>query len=44
MIQELPKGWQEVTLQEICNIKKGNSITKKDITHGKIPVIAGGQK
>jgi len=41
---KLPKGWQEVELGEICEIKKGNSITKNTITNGDIPVIAGGQQ
>jgi len=42
--KQLPKDWQEVELGEICEIKKGNSITKNTITNGDIPVIAGGQQ
>jgi type I restriction enzyme M protein len=32
-----------VKLGEVCEFKRGESITKKDITDGTIPVIAGGQ-
>ncbi len=28
-------------LGEVCEIKRGQAITKKDIIDGKIPVIAG---
>ena len=31
-------------LGEVCDFKRGQTITKKDITNGDIPVIAGGQK
>ena len=31
-------------LGEVCEIEKGISITKAKITHGDIPVIAGGQQ
>lgn len=33
-----------VELGEVCDIKKGTAITKKDVTEGNIPVIAGGQR
>jgi len=33
-----------VLLKEHTELKRGTSITKKDVTHGDIPVIAGGQK
>lgn len=36
--------WQEVELGNICEIKKGKSITKSIIVNGDIPVIAGGQQ
>jgi type I restriction enzyme, S subunit len=36
--------WEEVELQEVCEVKKGKSITKKTITKGDVPVIAGGQQ
>ena len=35
--------WQKVQLKEICELKKGSSITKKDVKEGNVPVIAGGQ-
>lgn len=31
-------------LGDVCEFKRGQTITKKDITNGDIPVIAGGQK
>ena len=36
--------WPMVELGEVCEIKKGSAITKKQIEGGEIPVIAGGQK
>lgn len=36
--------WDIVRLGDVSIIKKGDSITKKSITHGSIPVIAGGQR
>ncbi len=36
--------WETKKLGEISTIKKGESITKKDITDGNVPVIAGGQQ
>jgi len=36
--------WEWVRLGEICEIRKGTSITKARITPGDIPVIAGGQQ
>ena len=35
--------WPTVPLGELCEIKKGTSITRKDVVEGLIPVIAGGQ-
>jgi type I restriction enzyme M protein len=35
--------FKSVKLEEICEIRKGSSITKKETTEGSIPVIAGGQ-
>lgn len=37
-------NFEMVMLKDICEIKKGASITKRDITDGNIPVIAGGQQ
>ena len=36
--------WEIKKLGDISFIKKGDSITKKDITEGSVPVIAGGQQ
>ncbi|HEY5370729.1 MAG TPA: N-6 DNA methylase [Hanamia sp.] len=33
-----------VNIHDYCNFKRGTSITKKDVTEGCIPVIAGGQQ
>ena len=33
-----------VKLQDVCEIKKGQSITKQEAFEGNIPVVAGGQK
>lgn len=45
-IEELLKNekveWKK--LGDICEFKRGQTITKKDITNGDVPVIAGGQK
>ena len=45
-IDELLKNekieWKK--LGDICEFKRGQTITKKDIANGNIPVIAGGQK
>ena len=45
-IDELLKNekveWKK--LGEVCEFQRGNTITKKDIIKGNIPVIAGGQK
>ena len=45
-IDELLKNekveWKK--LGEVCEFQRGNTITKKDIIDGNIPVIAGGQK
>ena len=35
--------WPAVPLGELCEIKKGTAITRKDVVEGLIPVIAGGQ-
>ena len=36
--------FEMVLLQDICEIKKGSSITKKGTSEGTYPVIAGGQQ
>jgi type I restriction enzyme M protein len=35
--------WDMVELGEVCEVKKGSAITKKDSIEGFVPVIAGGQ-
>ena len=39
-----PNGVEFKKLGEVCKFRRGSSITKKDVTGGDIPVIAGGQK
>jgi type I restriction enzyme S subunit len=38
----LPLGWEPKTLGDIAEPRKGRSITKKTVTHGTVPVVAGG--
>lgn len=38
------KNWKEVRLGEICHIERGETITKKNVVKGCIPVIAGGKQ
>lgn len=40
----LPNDWEVVKLGEVCELKRGKSITKKQIKKGNIPVIAGGRE
>jgi len=40
----LHKDWEWKKLGEVCDVKKGTSITKTKVTDGSIPVIAGGQQ
>ena len=45
LIEELcPDGVEYKPLGEVAELKRGQSITKKSITPGDIPVIAGGRK
>jgi type I restriction enzyme M protein len=37
-------NFEMIRLQDVCEIKKGSSITKNDTVEGVIPVIAGGQQ
>lgn len=41
---ELSTNWKISMLKDICIIKKGQSITSKDVSPGTVPVIAGGQQ
>ena len=36
--------FEMMPLGEVCEIRKGSSITRKEVIEGSIPVIAGGQK
>ena len=36
--------FEMMPLGEVCEIRKGSSITRKEVVEGSIPVIAGGQK
>lgn len=38
-----PRGVEFKELGEVCEIKRGQSITKKEVVTGEVPVIAGGQ-
>ena len=45
MIQDLcPHGVEWKTLGEVCEMKRGSTITANQAEEGEIPVIAGGQK
>lgn len=45
LIKELcPNGVEYKKLKDISEMKRGTSITKKDICQGKIPVISGGRE
>ncbi len=36
--------YKTVPLAEVCSVKKGTAITRKEVKEGSIPVIAGGQQ
>ena len=38
----IPEGWEEGTLGDVVNVKKGKNITKNSVTEGTVPVVAGG--
>lgn len=38
----LPEGWEEGTVGDLIEIKKGKNITKATIKEGTVPVVAGG--
>ncbi len=45
LVAELcPNGVVHYELQDVCTFRRGKGITSKDIIHGDVPVIAGGQK
>ena len=39
----IPTGWKWAKIEDVCKIKRGASITKKDVVTGEYPVIAGGR-
>ena len=39
----IPEDWEVKRLGDVCEIKKGKSITKKSTVHGVYPVIGGGK-
>ena len=43
MVNQLPQGWKEEELGKHANIKRGNTITKKQVVHGDYTVVAGGK-
>ena len=44
LIQQLcPEGVEYKRLGEVCEMRRGTAITKKDVVEGDIPVIAGGK-
>lgn len=45
LIKELcPDGVKFVCLDEVASLRRGSAITKKNITPGDVPVVAGGQR
>ena len=36
-------NWPTVPLGDVCEVRKGTAITRKEVVEGTIPVIAGGQ-
>ena len=41
--ESIHSNFEMIALGEICEIRKGTAITRKDVTEGEIPVIAGGR-
>ncbi len=38
----LPEGWRYGKLGDVVGFKRGKTVTKKETTEGKVPVVAGG--
>ena len=38
----LPEGWRYGKLGDVVDFKRGKTVTKKETTEGKVPVVAGG--
>ena len=36
------KGWKEMTIGDVCDVRRGNTITRKSTKNGCVPVVAGG--
>lgn len=39
---DLPEGWRYGKLGDVVEFKRGKTVTKKETTEGKVPVVAGG--
>ena len=39
---KIPEGWRMVVLGNLIDVRKGKNITKKTISEGEVPVVAGG--
>ena len=37
-------NWEQTTLGEVCDVRRGTTITKKQTVEGTVPVIGGGRK
>lgn len=44
MVNQLPQGWKEEELGRHADIKRGSTITKKQVVPGNYPVVAGGKE
>ena len=42
-LEVITSNYEMVTLGQVCEIRKGTAITRKQVVEGPIPVIAGGQ-
>ncbi len=38
------RQWDDVAINDLCEVRKGSAITKKQTASGNVPVIAGGQQ
>lgn len=42
IVDGVPEGWREGTIDEIAEFKRGTVITKAQVVDGNVPVVAGG--
>lgn len=42
IVDGIPEGWIEGTLEDLAQFKRGKTITKGQVKEGNIPVVAGG--